>query len=336
MRAASRERGRLASVRSGVRRRRARARRGLRGRVAPLQRGVGGEPAVPRSTTPPATCSPTSASSTSTATLHGQLVADLDVVGRAGRARPPTPGHRAACLRRLRGRRPAHRHHLRRRHDAVDGRCAASSSATALLGYFDHWSFSDEVGWYKPAPEIFRHALDGLGGVAPERAAHVGDLRRTDVAGARAMGMTAVRYRGVVRRHERRPRGRPRLRPPRRPPGAAPRRLMCATGREPSGRTPVAGSWPGSSGTGHCGHDSGRATVPACTRWRSSSSTASSCSTSPGPPTCCGRRRCSAPRRRTSRRSSPPTAARPGPTAASPSPPTARSPMSTSPSARCS
>lgn len=66
-----------------------------------------------------------------------------------------------------------------------------------LLDRFDHWSFSDEVGCYKPAREIFEHALAGLGGVPAERAAHIGDLRRTDVAGALAMGMTAVRYRGV-------------------------------------------------------------------------------------------------------------------------------------------
>ena len=66
-----------------------------------------------------------------------------------------------------------------------------------LLGQFDCWSFSDEVGVYKPDPAIFRHALDGLGGVEPTDAAHVGDLRRTDVAGALAMGMTAVRYTGV-------------------------------------------------------------------------------------------------------------------------------------------
>jgi putative hydrolase of the HAD superfamily len=65
-----------------------------------------------------------------------------------------------------------------------------------ILDCFDHTSFSDEVGWYKPAPEIFEHALVGLGVVDPSRAAHVGDLRRTDVAGAQAMGMTAVRYRG--------------------------------------------------------------------------------------------------------------------------------------------
>lgn len=66
-----------------------------------------------------------------------------------------------------------------------------------LLDLFDHLSFSDEVGVYKPAAEIFVDALDGVGGVAPGRAAHIGDLLRTDIAGARGMGMTSVRYRGV-------------------------------------------------------------------------------------------------------------------------------------------
>jgi putative hydrolase of the HAD superfamily len=66
-----------------------------------------------------------------------------------------------------------------------------------LLGFFDGMSFSDEVGHYKPARAIFEHALVSVGGVPPERAAHVGDRRRTDVAGAVAMGMTAVRYNGV-------------------------------------------------------------------------------------------------------------------------------------------
>jgi putative hydrolase of the HAD superfamily len=65
-----------------------------------------------------------------------------------------------------------------------------------VLGLFDHWSFSDEVGCYKPCPVIFEHALTGLGADAATTA-HVGDLRRTDVAGALAMGMTAVRYTGV-------------------------------------------------------------------------------------------------------------------------------------------
>ena len=66
-----------------------------------------------------------------------------------------------------------------------------------VLELFDHWSFSDEVGVYKPDARIFRHALAGLGDVDPERCVHVGDLRRTDIAGATAMGMTAVRYTGV-------------------------------------------------------------------------------------------------------------------------------------------
>ena len=66
-----------------------------------------------------------------------------------------------------------------------------------LLDRFDHWSFSDEVGSYKPGAAIFEHALAGLGDIPPEAAAHVGDLRRTDVAGALAHGLFAVRYSGV-------------------------------------------------------------------------------------------------------------------------------------------
>lgn len=76
---------------------------------------------------------------------------------------------------------PVLREHLRRR---------------ALLELFDHCSFSDEVGVYKPSAAIFEHALAGLGAHDPARVAHVGDRRRTDVAGALGMGMVAVRYTG--------------------------------------------------------------------------------------------------------------------------------------------
>jgi FMN phosphatase YigB (HAD superfamily) len=62
-----------------------------------------------------------------------------------------------------------------------------------VLDRFDHWSFSDEVGVYKPDARIFEHALAGLGGIDARRAAHIGDRRRTDVAGARGMGMRSVR-----------------------------------------------------------------------------------------------------------------------------------------------
>jgi putative hydrolase of the HAD superfamily len=65
-----------------------------------------------------------------------------------------------------------------------------------LLGHFSGWAFSDEVGYYKPAPQSFEAALDALG-AGPREAVHVGDLRRTDIAGAAAVGMTTVRYRGL-------------------------------------------------------------------------------------------------------------------------------------------
>ncbi len=65
-----------------------------------------------------------------------------------------------------------------------------------VLDRFDHCSFSDEVGVYKPDPAIFEHALSGLGS-DPAHTAHVGDLRRTDVAGARQAGWISVRYTGL-------------------------------------------------------------------------------------------------------------------------------------------
>jgi FMN phosphatase YigB (HAD superfamily) len=67
-----------------------------------------------------------------------------------------------------------------------------------VLREFDHWAFSDEVGVYKPDPAIFHHALEGLGGVDPAEAAHIGDLRRTDIAGALGIGILALRYSGVT------------------------------------------------------------------------------------------------------------------------------------------
>ncbi|MFP8873809.1 MAG: HAD family hydrolase [Myxococcota bacterium] len=61
-----------------------------------------------------------------------------------------------------------------------------------LLEGLESLAFSDEVGAPKPDPRIFECALEGLG-VAPRHALHIGDLRRTDVAGARALGMKTVR-----------------------------------------------------------------------------------------------------------------------------------------------
>ena len=63
-----------------------------------------------------------------------------------------------------------------------------------LLRFLSAQIFSDEVGVPKPSPRIFRVALDALGS-DPAHSVHVGDLRRTDVAGARGVGMVTVRLR---------------------------------------------------------------------------------------------------------------------------------------------
>jgi putative hydrolase of the HAD superfamily len=64
-----------------------------------------------------------------------------------------------------------------------------------LLTRFDALCFSDEVGVTKPAPRIFRRALDLLE-VTAAQAVHVGDLPETDLAGARAVGMRAILFLG--------------------------------------------------------------------------------------------------------------------------------------------
>jgi putative hydrolase of the HAD superfamily len=65
-----------------------------------------------------------------------------------------------------------------------------------LLELLEVQVFSDEAGVPKPHPSVFLRALDAVE-ARPAEAAHVGDLRRTDVAGARAVGMRTVRIRDV-------------------------------------------------------------------------------------------------------------------------------------------
>ncbi len=76
------------------------------------------------------------------------------------------------------------------------GRVVRKLLASVGFPAFDAYAFSDEVGVPKPHGAMFAAALRGLG-AQPAEAAHVGDLRRTDVAGARAAGLTALRFRGV-------------------------------------------------------------------------------------------------------------------------------------------
>ncbi|UCD44029.1 MAG: HAD family hydrolase [Candidatus Bathyarchaeota archaeon] len=64
-----------------------------------------------------------------------------------------------------------------------------------ILGFFSSTIFSDEVGFCKPNGLVFGRALMELGMNSSE-AVHVGDLLRTDVAGAKGVGMIAVWIRG--------------------------------------------------------------------------------------------------------------------------------------------
>ena len=61
-----------------------------------------------------------------------------------------------------------------------------------LLEHFSATVYSVDVGHAKPRPEPFHRALERLG-VSPGDAIHVGDIERTDIAGALSVGMRAVR-----------------------------------------------------------------------------------------------------------------------------------------------
>ncbi len=65
------------------------------------------------------------------------------------------------------------------------GDLLAGAGVTALV---DHVAISTVVGWEKPSPRLFHHCLDALG-VAPARAAHVGDSLLADGEGARRAGL---------------------------------------------------------------------------------------------------------------------------------------------------
>jgi len=65
-----------------------------------------------------------------------------------------------------------------------------------LLAHFDYTYFSNEHGMSKPDTRVFVHTLEELG-VRPTEAAHVGDIQRTDIAGAQSAGMAAVHFIGV-------------------------------------------------------------------------------------------------------------------------------------------
>jgi putative hydrolase of the HAD superfamily len=72
-----------------------------------------------------------------------------------------------------------------------DSRLSAVLKALDLDPWFDSVTLSTQVGHAKPAPEIFRAALDRHG-LEPHQALHIGDSWQDDVLGAQAVGIQPV------------------------------------------------------------------------------------------------------------------------------------------------
>jgi putative hydrolase of the HAD superfamily len=72
-----------------------------------------------------------------------------------------------------------------------DGTVERGLAEVGLRSHFTAVIDSSVVGFEKPDPRIFEHAL-GRAGVSGRRALHVGDLYHADVTGARAAGVNAV------------------------------------------------------------------------------------------------------------------------------------------------
>lgn len=66
-----------------------------------------------------------------------------------------------------------------------------------LLDCFSALTYSDVTGYTKPDPRMFEGTLTALDASATE-AIHVGDTPRTDIAGAKALGMVTIRCAGAV------------------------------------------------------------------------------------------------------------------------------------------
>lgn len=63
-------------------------------------------------------------------------------------------------------------------------------------GHFSIRVFSDEEGRSKPHADLFRKVLDHFH-EQPENMVHIGDLKQTDVAGAKALGIHTIRFAGA-------------------------------------------------------------------------------------------------------------------------------------------
>lgn len=72
--------------------------------------------------------------------------------------------------------------------------CRAWFARHGLAPFLDFYSLSCEIGWIKPHPAHFQHAL-GLAGCRPEEILHVGDHPLRDIHGGREAGFrTCLRH----------------------------------------------------------------------------------------------------------------------------------------------
>ena len=60
-----------------------------------------------------------------------------------------------------------------------------------LLDYFDLFIFSDEFGYSKPEPSVYKAAWRGFG-VAPSEILHIGDREHNDITGPKKAGMRCI------------------------------------------------------------------------------------------------------------------------------------------------
>jgi putative hydrolase of the HAD superfamily len=65
-----------------------------------------------------------------------------------------------------------------------------------IARYFSFYVFSDETGVSKPHPKAYRTALT-YAKAEPARSWHIGDIQKTDIAGAKAAGMGAILFTGL-------------------------------------------------------------------------------------------------------------------------------------------
>jgi len=72
-----------------------------------------------------------------------------------------------------------------------DRRLEGTLKELGLLDLFDHLIVSNEVGWEKPHPAIFREAIE-KSGFEPDKILHVGDSMEADILPATELGLAAL------------------------------------------------------------------------------------------------------------------------------------------------